>query len=68
MKMLHMVSFVLVIVGAVNWGLTVFGMNLVNMLLGSMPQLESLVYLLVAASGVYLAVTHKGDCKVCAGK
>ncbi len=65
MKALHMVTFLLVIVGAINWGLTALNYNVVNMLLGS-TGLENIVYLLVGASGVYVAATHKGDCKICA--
>jgi uncharacterized membrane protein YuzA (DUF378 family) len=68
MKMLHMVAFLLTAFGAINWGLTALGYNLVNMLLGGMPGLESIVYLLVGASGVYVLMTHKGDCKVCSKK
>jgi uncharacterized membrane protein YuzA (DUF378 family) len=68
MKMLHMVAFLLTAVGAINWGLTALGYNLVNMLLGGMPGLESIVYLLVGASGVYVLMTHKSECKICAKK
>lgn len=69
MKMLHMAAFLLVIVGALNWGLMALtGMNVVGSLLGSVPTLESLVYVLVGASGVWLLVTHKNDCKVCGKK
>lgn len=65
-KQLHMVSFVLVVVGALNWGLVgLLNFNLVDMLLGSWPMLENLVYILVGLSAVYLLVTHKSDCKVC---
>lgn len=61
-----MVTFLLVIVGALNWGLVALtNMNLVTVLLGSIPMAEKLVYLLVGASGVYLLVTHKADCKIC---
>lgn len=66
--MLHMVAFLLTAVGAINWGLTALGYNLVNMLLGGMPGLESIVYLLVGASGVYVLMTHKSECKICAKK
>ena len=67
MKMLHMVAFLLVIVGALNWGLVgLFDFNLVTTLVGSMPMLEKLVYVLVGFSGVMLAATHKKDCKTCA--
>lgn len=55
MKGLHMVAFWLVIVGGLNWGLTAFGWNVVNMLLGSMPQVEMIVYVLVGLSALYLA-------------
>lgn len=57
-------SLVLVIVGALNWGLVGLGQltgagadayNLVNLLLGGVMggQLEALVYLLVGLSGLY---------------
>jgi uncharacterized protein len=66
MKAVHMVAFLLVVVGALNWGLVgLFNFNLVAMLLGSMPMLERIVYILVGASAVVLAATHMQDCKVC---
>ncbi len=65
MKALHMIAFVLVIVGGLNWGLYALGYNLVNMLLGSWPIIEKAVYVLVGLSAIYLGVTHKGDCKMC---
>lgn len=68
MKMLHMVAFALVIVGALNWGLVgLFGLNLVTMLLGS-TGLENIVYILVGASAVYIAFGHMSDCKICSSK
>lgn len=68
-KTLHMAMFLLVVVGALNWGLVgLFGFNLVTALLGSWPMLEKLVYILVGVSGVVIMATHKGDCKVCSGK
>lgn len=65
MKALHIITFVLVIVGALNWGLYAFGYNLVSMLVGSWPVVEQVVYILVGLSAIYLAATHKGDCKTC---
>lgn len=67
MKILHMVAFALLIVGGLNWGLTVLGFNLVEMIFGGMG-LTNIVYLLVGASAVYIAATHMGDCKVCSKK
>lgn len=69
MKTVHMVAFLLLVVGGLNWGLwALFGFNLVSVLLGSWPMVEKLVYILVGVSAVYIGVTHKGDCKVCSKK
>ena len=66
MKILHIVTFALVIIGAVNWGLVgLLNYNLVDQILSPFG-LTNLVYVLVGASGVYLAVTHMNDCKYCA--
>ena len=52
-------SLVLVIVGAINWGLVGIGMfldanwNLVNIVFGSIPALEALIYLVVGLAGLY---------------
>ena len=70
-KWLHTVSWILIIVGGLNWGLVGLGgfvggnWNLVSAILGSWPQLEWLVYVLVGASAVYEVVTHKKNCKMC---
>ena len=66
-----MVSWILIIVGALNWGLVGLGgfmganWNLVSMILGSWPQLECIAYLLVGIAGVYEIVNHKKGCKMC---
>jgi len=66
MKQLHMGAVMLVWVGALNWGLLgLFGFNLVNAVLGSLPMLEKLVYILVGVSAVYEIVMHKELCKQC---
>lgn len=68
MKMLHIVAFALVLIGALNWGLVgLFGINLVTMIFGA-SGLENIIYILVGASAVYIAITHKSDCKICGGK
>lgn len=66
MKTLHMVSFILVLVGALNWGLVgLFNVNLVTSLLGTMPGAETVVYVLIGLSAVYIGFGHMKDCKVC---
>lgn len=53
-----MLSKILLIVGGLNWGLVGVGMflntnlNLVNMLFGSWPLVESIVYILVGLAAV----------------
>ncbi len=69
MKMLHMVAFLLLVVGGLNWGLVgLLNWNLVEMIFGAWPALVSLVYVLVGLSAVYLLFTHPKDCKVCSAK
>ena len=66
MKALHIVAFVLLVVGGLNWGLSAVGYNLVNMLLGSWPMVEKAVYIVVGLSAVYEVIFHKENCKTCA--
>ena len=68
MKSLHMIAWVLVIIGGLNWLLVGLGdWNVVDMLLGSWPMLERIVYILVGLSAVYELCTHKKNCKMCMG-
>lgn len=53
-SVLDIIALVLVIVGAVNWGLVgVADWNLVNLIFGSIGWLESLVYILVGIAGLW---------------
>lgn len=71
MKNLHLVAWILLVIGGLNWLLVGLGgfmgadWNVVAMILGSMPQVESLVYVLVGLSAVYEVVTHKTNCRNC---
>jgi len=65
-KVMHMTAFILVVIGALNWGLVgLFSFNLVELILGSVTWLERLVYVLVGISGVWLAATHRQNCGLC---
>ncbi len=60
----HKVGWVLVWVGALNWGLVgAFNWNLVNALLGGWPTLERVVYVLVGLSALWMLGCAK--CKMC---
>lgn len=57
MKGLHTVALILVIIGAINRGLVgLFGFNLVEAILGSMPTIAKIVYILVGVSGLYVLI------------
>jgi len=66
MKTLHMVAYVLLWVGGLNWGLVgLLNLNLVTTVFGEWPMLVQVIYVLVGLSAVYSLATHMGDCKVC---
>ena len=66
LKFLHIIAFILLVVGGLNWGLVgAFDFNLVEKIFGSMPTIETIVYVLVGLSAVYLAATHSKDCNAC---
>ncbi len=48
------IATVLVIIGAINWGLVAFGFNLVNLIFGAWPTAELIIYLLVGLSGIWM--------------
>lgn len=70
--MVSKVTEILVIVGALNWGLAGVGMlmdtnlNVVNMLLGKSPAIEAIVYVLVGIAGIVEIFGCKcAKCKAC---
>ena len=57
-------AMLLVIIGAINWGLVgVFDFNLVTYLLGQWEVVERVVYILVGVAGLFLAVKKCMTCK-----
>ncbi|MBT3864454.1 DUF378 domain-containing protein [Candidatus Peregrinibacteria bacterium] len=73
MKVLHWIIGLLLIVGGLNWGLAGLGyfldmnLNVVNLLLGGMPVVEAIVYLLVGVAAL-AALVGVFACKHCCGK
>jgi len=61
-NILDWIAIVLVIVGAVNWGLVgLFSFDLVQLILGSIPLLAKIVYILVGISGLYMIYFLRKD-------
>jgi len=54
MKALNVIALVLVVVGAINWGLVgLFNLDLVAAIFGDMTPLSRIVYVLVGIAGIY---------------
>lgn len=57
LTVLDIVALALVIVGGINWGLIgLLQWDLVQAILGTLPALVTIVYILVGLAAVYLAV------------
>jgi uncharacterized membrane protein YuzA (DUF378 family) len=55
---LDWVAIILVVIGALNWGLVgLFEFNLVAAIFGHLSALSRIIYVLVAVAGIYLLVT-----------
>ena len=67
MKGLHMVSFILLIVGGLNWLLVgLFQWDLVAVIFGGMSSIVArIIYILVGLATLVILFTHKRDCKYC---
>jgi uncharacterized protein len=66
MKAIHMIAFVLLVIGGLNWLLVALGWNLVTMIFG-MGTLTNVIYILIGLSALIIAFSHKKDCKMCSG-
>jgi uncharacterized membrane protein YuzA (DUF378 family) len=64
MTALDWLAFVLVIVGALNWGLVgLFGFDLVAAIFGSMSVVSRIVYDLVGLGAIYMLATASSKMK-----
>lgn len=58
MKLLGPIALLLVVVGALNWGLVgLMGLDVVAKIFGDMTSITKVVYIVVGLAGVYVAVT-----------
>lgn len=62
MKGLHMITFGLLVIGGLNWGLVLLGWDVAMFL----PEtVTKVIYALVAVSALVELFTHKSGCKCC---
>lgn len=68
MKGLHMVAWILLIVGGLNWGLAVFGWDVQKLIIGGNGSVFfTVLYLLIGVSALVELFTHGKNCKCCEG-
>lgn len=65
MNPLHKISFTLLIIGGLNWGLEAFDYNVIYMIFGS-GSISMLIYVLVGLAAIYEIISHKSLCRNCA--
>lgn len=54
MKIIDNIALILIIIGAINWGLIgIFNFNLVDTIFGTMSAISRIIYTLVGISGLW---------------
>ena len=54
MKVIDKIALILIIIGAINWGLIgIFNFNLVDSIFGEMSVISRIIYSLVGISGIW---------------
>ena len=62
MHVLKIITYILVLIGAINWGLVgLFNIDLVAMIFGDMTVLSRIVYALVGISAIIYAILSYKD-------
>jgi uncharacterized protein len=65
---MHAASFILVVVGALNWLLYGLFHWEIGSLVGGMDGVVArIIYIIVGLGGLYMLINHKKDCKMCMG-
>lgn len=68
MKAIHIIAFILLVIGGLNWLLYAFGWNLVSVIFGAGTMLANAVYILIGLAAIYEALMHGKNCKTCSTK
>ena len=68
MKIAHIITFLLLIIGGINWLLVgIAKWDIGNLFGGQDATISRVIYVLVGLSAVYAIATHKKECKACCG-
>jgi len=64
MKTLDLITFILMVIGGLNWGLVgIFSFDLVAAIFGAMSLVSRIVYIVVAVCTLYHLFLWKGICR-----
>ena len=65
-KGLHMITFLLVIIGGLNWLLVgLIGWDIGALFGGTSALISRIIYIVVGLSAIYEIATHKNRCREC---
>ncbi len=66
MKTVHVIAFILLVIGGLNWLLVgLFNWDVGVLFGGQAAVVSRIIYVLVGLSAIWLAVSHNKDCKGC---
>lgn len=66
MKGMHVLAFILLVVGGLNWLLVgLFAWDIGSLFGGQAAMISRIVYVLVGLSAIFELFTHKASCKQC---
>jgi uncharacterized protein len=68
MKAVHIIAFILLVIGGLNWLLFAFGWNLVSTIFGAGSSISNAIYILIGLSAVWEAIMHGKNCRTCSTK
>ena len=68
MNKIHLLTFLLLIVGGLNWlAVGVAGWDIGNLFGGQGATVSRIIYVLVGLAAAFEIATHKSSCKTCEG-
>lgn len=66
MKTLHMIAFILLIIGGLNWLLVgIFAWDIGELFGGQGELISQIIYILVGLAALFELFAHKSGCKLC---
>ncbi|MCR4330707.1 MAG: DUF378 domain-containing protein [Patescibacteria group bacterium] len=66
MKQLHMIAFILLVIGGINWLLFgIFNWELSALVGGPGSLIAKIVFVVIGLAAIYELATHRHNCKTC---